>query len=157
MEVLTSLAICVIFFMALVWYNQTRILGLHPPPGPWPLPFVGNILSINTANMHLTFYELSQKYGKVFRVSLLGEEIVVINDIHMLRTAFLGEEYRDIFADRPRSFISKYIVFDVDIAFGGANEVTYGLRKMLHKGLKVFGEGVPRFELQVSEELASRL
>ena len=139
--------------MALVWYNQTRILGLHPPPGPWPLPFVGNILSINTAKMHLTFYELSQKYGKIFRVSLLGEEMVVINDIHMLRTAFLGEEYRDIFADRPRSFISKYIVFDVDIAFGRANEVTYALRKMLHKGLKVFGEGVARFEHQVSEEI----
>ena len=153
MEVLTSLAICVMVFIAIMWYKQTRKPSLRPPPGPWPLPFIGNILSINTRKMHLTFNELSQKYGNIFRVSLLGDEIVVINDINMLRKAFLGEEYCDIFDDRPRSFISKYIMFDADLGFGRANKVTYALRKMLHKGLKVFGDGVARFELQVSEEL----
>ena len=153
MEVMTLLAICVMVFVAIIWHNQTRKQSLRQPPGPWSLPFIGNILSINTAKIHLTFYELSQKYGKIFRVSLLGEDIVVINDIHMLRKAFLGEEYGDIFADRPPSFISKYIAFDVNVAFGRANKVTYALRKMLHKGFKVFGEGISRFELRVSEEL----
>ena len=55
--------------------------------------------SINTRQTHLTFNELSNKYGKLFRVSLLGEDIVVINDINMPRKAFLGEEYGDLFAD----------------------------------------------------------
>ena len=153
MEVLTSLAICVMVFIAIMWYKQIRKPSLHPPPGPWPLPFIRNILCINNRKMHLTFYELSQKYGKIFRVSLLGEEIIVINDINMLRKAFLAEEYGSIFADRPHSFISKYILFDADIAFGRANKVTYALRNMLHKGLKVFGDGVARFELQDNEEL----
>ena len=153
MEVLTSLAIFVMFIMALIWYNRTRKPSLCLPPGPWPLPFVGNILSINTGKMHLTFYELSQKYGNIFRVSLLGEEIVVINDINVLRKAFLEEEYEEVFADRPPSFFHKYIMFGADMAFGRSNKVTYALRKMLQKGLKVFGEGVPKFQLQVNEEL----
>ena len=153
MDVLTSLAICVMFLMALIGFKKTRKTRLCPPPGPWPLPFVGNVLSMDTRRMHLTFYELSQKYGKIFTVSLLGEDIVVINDINMLRKAFLGDEYGDVFDDRPHTFTTKYILFDVDITLGRANKVTYALRKMLHKGLKVFGDGVARFELQVSEEL----
>ena len=90
--------------------------------------------------MHKTFYELSQKYGKIFRVSLL-------------RKAFLGDEYGDNFAGRPRSFISKYFMFETGIVLGRANKVTYALRKILHRGFKAFGEGVARFELQVSEKL----
>ena len=90
--------------------------------------------------MHKTFYELSQKYGKIFRVSLL-------------RKALLGEEYGDNFAGRTRSFISKYFMFDTGIVFWRANIVTYALRKILHREFKVFGEGVSRFELQVSEKL----
>ena len=153
MELLTSLTICVMFIMALVWYNGTRKPSLRPPPGPWPLPFVGNILSINTAKMHLTFYELAQKYGKIFRVSLLGEDIVVINDINMLRKAFLAEEYGEVFADRPLNFFNQYITFNADIAFGRSNQVTYTLRNMLQKGLKVFGDDAAKFELQAREEL----
>ena len=153
MDVLTSLIICVMFFMALIWYKQKRKVSLRLPPGPWPLPFVGNILAINTRKIHLTFYELSLKYGSIFRVSLLGQEIVVINDINMARKAFLGEEHADIFADKPNTFIGKYVLFGLGVALGRANKVTYALRKMLHKGLKVFGDGVVRFELQVSEEL----
>ena len=153
MDVLTWFSICVMFLMALIWYKKTRKTRLCPPPGPWPLPFVGNVLSMDTRRMHLTFYELSQTYGKIFRVSLLGEDIVVINDINMLRKAFLGDEYGDIFADRPHTFVAKYIVFDANISLSPANNVTYALRRMLHKGLKVFGDGIARFELQVSEEL----
>ena len=153
MDVLTSLIICVMLFMAFIWYKQTRKLSLRLPPGPWPLPFIGNILAINTRKIHLTFYEFSLKYGSLFRVSLLGEEIVVINDIKMARKAFLDEECADIFADKPNTFLGKYLLFGVDVALGRANKVTYALRKMLRKGLKVFGDGVARFELQVSEEL----
>ena len=134
MDILTSLAICVLFLMTLIGYKKTRKPILCPPPGPWPLPFVGNVLSMDTRRMHLTFYELSQKYGKIFTVSLLGEDIVVINDINMLRKAFLGEEYGDIFDDRPHSFASKYFMFDADLGLGRANKVTFALRKMLHKG-----------------------
>ena len=153
MDVLFSLALGVVVLMAILWYTRRSKSSLRLPPGPRPLPLVGNIFSIDTAKMHLTFGELSEKYGKIFKVSFLGEEFVVINDIHMLRKAIHGEEYAGVFDDRPDTFMGKYILFNSDISLARANMTTYTLRKMLHKGLKVFGEGVTMFEHQVSEEL----
>ena len=69
---MVSLANCTMSFVSLIWYVQKR---------PWSLPFHGNILSINSAKMSLSFYELLQKYGTVFRVFPLDEEVEVINDI----------------------------------------------------------------------------
>ena len=79
--------------------------------------------------MHKTFYELSQKYGKIFRVSLL-------------RKAFLGDEYGDNFAGRPRSFISKYFMFETGIVLGRANKVTYALRKYYIGDLRHLGKAL---------------
>ena len=153
MDALISFALCVFVFIVIFWYTRPNKLRSNPPPGPWSPPLVGNIFSVDTTNIHMTFAKLSEKYGKIFRVSLLGNENVVINDVDLLRKAFLGEEYGEVFNDKPDTFLAKYILFNCDIGFGGANKCTYTLRKMLQKGLKVFGDGVLRFEHQVIEEL----
>ena len=103
--------------------------------------------------MHLSFEKLSEKYGEIFKISLLGNELVVINDINLYRKAFQGEKYGSVFDDKPDIFVAKHVMFDCDIALAGANKRTYALRKMLQKSLKVFGDGVDRFEIKVSEEL----
>ena len=153
MDALISFALCVFVFIVIFWYTRPNKLRSNPPPGPWSPPLVGNIFSVDTTNIHMTFAKLLEKYGKIFRVSLLGNENVVINDVDLLRKAFLGEEYGVVFNDKPDTFLAKYILFNCDIGFGGANKCTYTLRQMLQKGLKVFGDGVLRFEHQVIEEL----
>ena len=153
MNVLTYLAIGLMTFLILVLYNWTSQSRLRPPPGPRPLPLVGNILSLNFSRMHLTFAKLAEQYGNIFKVSILRQEIVVINDITMLRKALQGEEFVGVFSDRPDNFAAKYMMFDSDIIVGKVNRGAYTLRKMLHKGFKVFGEGVARFEFQVNDEL----
>ena len=79
---------------------------------------------------------------------LFLERISAINDITMLRKALQGEEFVDAFADRPDTFSTKYIMFDSDIAVGKASQSLYTLRKMFHKGFKVFGEGVARLNIK---------
>ena len=153
MDVLTYLAIGLMAVLILIWFNWTGQSTLCSPPGPMPLPLVGNIFSLNLSKMHLSLAKLAEVYGNIFKVSILGQEIVVINDITMLRKALQGEEFVDVFADRPDSFIAKYITFDSDIVAGKVNRGVYTLRKMLHKGFKVFGEGVARFEYRVNGEL----
>ena len=61
--------------------------------------------------MHLTFSKLADLYGKIFKVSILGQDIVVINDITMLRNVLQGEEFISVFSDRPVIFSSKHIFF----------------------------------------------
>ena len=153
MDVLTYLAIGLMAVLILIWFNWTGQSTLRSPPGPRPLPLVGNIFSLNFSKMHLSLAKLAEVYGNIFKVSILGQEIVVINDITMLRKALQGEEFVDVFADRPDSFIAKYITFDSDIIVGKVKSGVYTLRKMLHKGFKVFGEGVARFEYRVNGEL----
>ena len=86
-------------------------------------------------------------------MSILGKGIIVINDITMLRKALQEEEFIDVFSDRPNTFDAKYIFFDSNIVLGKNNQSVFTLRKMLHKGFKVFVEGVARFEYQVNDEL----
>ena len=153
MDVLTYLAIGSLAFVVMVWYRRKTKTSFRSPPGPMPLPLVGSLFSINFRKMHLTFAKLAELYGKIFKVSILGKDILVINDITMLRKALQGEEFVHVFADRPDTFAAKYIFFDSDIALGKDNNSVYTLRKMLHKGLKVFGEGVAGFEYQANDEL----
>ena len=135
----------------MVWHARTIQSSFRSPPGPRPLPLIGNMFSLNFTRVHLTFAKLAELYGKIFKVSILGKDIIVINDITMLRQALPGEEFVDAFADGPDTFSTKYIMFDSDIAVGKASQSLYTLRKMLHKGFKVFGEGVARFEYQVND------
>ena len=153
MDVLTYLAIGLITFVIMVWYRQTTQSSICSPPGPRPWPLVGNMFSLNFRRMHLTFAKLAELYGKIFKVSILGKEIIVINDVTMLRKAFQGEEFVNVFSDRPDTFGKKYVFFDSDIILGKDDQRVFTLRKMLHKSLKVYGEGVARFEIQVNDEL----
>ena len=153
MDVLTYLVIGLITFLIMVWYRRSTQSSLRSPPGPRPLPLFGNMFSLNFNRMHLTFAKCAEVYGKIFKVSFLGKEIVVINDVTMIRKALQGEEFVNVFCDRPDIFLKKYILFDSDITLGNIDQGVGTLRKMLHKGFKVYGEGVARFENQVNDEL----
>ena len=72
------------------------------PPGPFPLPIIGNILQIDDTKPHITFSKLSKKYGKIFTVKLGVQRIVVICGAELARCAFLKNSAA--FAGRPPSY-----------------------------------------------------
>ena len=56
------------------------------PPGPFPLPIIGNIVR-NPA--YKSFSELTKKYGDVFSVSLGMNRVVVVNSIELAHEALI--------------------------------------------------------------------
>ena len=132
--------------------------GTGNVPKPPSLPFIGQSFSVDLQNVHFTFAKYAEKYGKIFQVTIFGQTSVVINDSELLKKAFCNEEYAKVFNDRPAHFAGTYILFGCrPIIFGQLNKKTILLRKVLHKSLKVFGEGVAQFEQHMHEEISRLL
>ena len=123
-------------------------------PGPTPVPLIGNALDVDFRRLHLSLYDMVGKYGPIFQINLLGQTVIVINDVELEKKAFGSAKYRDVFNDRPGAFWGKYVCFGrSDIAFADANKKTHTKRKMFHRSLKFYGDGIAHFESLHEDEL----
>ena len=56
-------------------------LMYKPPPGPTPLPIIGNMLQFKTEMMHEQMFEWSKMFGLIISVYFGPSLVVVVNDI----------------------------------------------------------------------------
>ena len=125
------------------------------PPGPFPLPVVGN-LHLLGRQAPMIFKDLSKEYGDVFGISLGSKRVVVINAIEPARDSLI-QKGAD-FAGRPTdNVITRGYK---DIAFADYGTMWKTLRKVAHSSLKMYGTGMGKLEALVfkeTEELFKRL
>ena len=94
------------------------------------------------------------KYGKLFKVNLLGEEAIVLNSGELLKKAFADEGLGDVFNDRPQSVTGKWIVFNSsDILFANVNKPIKILQSMLQRCLKLYERTDVSFDKEAEMEL----
>ncbi|XP_034004040.1 cytochrome P450 2K1-like isoform X3 [Trematomus bernacchii] len=67
------------------------------PPGPKPLPLLGNLLQLDLKRPYHTLLELSKKYGSVFTIYLGPKKVVVLAGYKTVKEALLNraEEFGD--------------------------------------------------------------
>ncbi|KAM9986132.1 hypothetical protein ACTFIZ_004423 [Dictyostelium cf. discoideum] len=58
------------------------------PSGPLILPIIGSIYKLSLKYPHLSFKQLSDKYGKVFSLKMGSIDTVVINDMNFLKKCY---------------------------------------------------------------------
>uniref|UniRef100_A0A3P8Y4P1 unspecific monooxygenase n=1 Tax=Esox lucius TaxID=8010 RepID=A0A3P8Y4P1_ESOLU len=65
------------------------------PPGPRPLPLLGNLLQLDLKRFHHTLFELSRKYGSVFTVHIGPRKVVVLAGYKTVKEALVthAEEF----------------------------------------------------------------
>ena len=148
--IFATLCICILIYK-LVGSRNGRCDGKELP-GPKSLPLIGNVFDVDLLRLHHSVSRMVQTFGPIFRIKLLGRNVVLINDAELEREAFGSEKYGVVFNDRPAHFWGKYICFDsTDIT--NANEKTMTKRKMLHRSLEFFGDGIENFNRINKDEL----
>ncbi|KIJ07412.1 hypothetical protein PAXINDRAFT_121037 [Paxillus involutus ATCC 200175] len=70
-----------------------------PLPGPTPLPFVGNALSIRASEPWVTYAEWGSRYGDIFKTRMLSEDTIIIHSEQVAKT--LLEHRSSVYSDRP--------------------------------------------------------
>uniref|UniRef100_A0ABM5FCC2 unspecific monooxygenase n=1 Tax=Pogona vitticeps TaxID=103695 RepID=A0ABM5FCC2_9SAUR len=119
------------------------------PPGPTPLPLVGNILQLKTSFLSKALQQLSEKYGPVFTVYFGGDPVVVLHGYDAIKEALTDRG--DEFAPRgPLPLLDK-INKGKGIIFSNGERWKV-LRRFALTTLRNFGMGKKSIEERIQEE-----
>ncbi|XP_067333097.1 cytochrome P450 2K1-like isoform X2 [Channa argus] len=147
----TSLLGAVAFLLVLYYISGGFSSGKmrQEPPGPRPLPLLGNILQLDLQRPYRTLCELSKKYGSVFTVYFGSKKVVVLAGYKTVKEALV--EYAEEFGERD----ILPIFYDVNHGHGilfANGESWKELRRFSLTTLRDFGMGKRVAEEKILEE-----
>ncbi|XP_029475745.1 cytochrome P450 2G1-like isoform X2 [Rhinatrema bivittatum] len=119
------------------------------PPGPTPLPFIGNILQVKPNDMLKSFGKLHKKYGPVYMVYLGARPVLVLNGYDAVKEALIDNA--DVFGARStppgfKKFFGEYGIISSN------GERWKQLRRFSLMTLRNFGMGKRSIEERIQEE-----
>nr|ACB98739.1 cytochrome P450 CYP2C47 [Phascolarctos cinereus] len=144
----TALLTCVLLLIFLsLWRQGFKRRKL--PPGPIPLPIIGNILQLDLKNMPESLSKLAEKYGPIYTLHIGTRRVVVLHGYDIMKEALIDQG--DIFMDR-----GNLPMFE-DVAEGHGVIFSSGERWKQHRRftlttLRNFGMGKRSVEERVQEE-----
>ncbi|KAI0752763.1 cytochrome P450 [Daedaleopsis nitida] len=106
------------------WNARTR--GRPLPPGPKPLPILGNVLDIPRYKSWIGFRDLCRRYGDIVQLDVLGRRLVILGNAE-LATEYLAER-SSITADKMQSPLVELVGQDLNFGF-----YPYGERWRQHR------------------------
>ncbi|XP_075057362.1 cytochrome P450 2K1-like [Mixophyes fleayi] len=146
------LSVVIILFLATVFNNRKQDNCKNFPPGPTPLPIIGNMHIIDLSKPHNTFIELAKKYGSVFSVKLGLEKMVILCGYDTVKDALIN--HADAFSERPDSpIISKTSRGNGIIFAHGENWKV--MRRFTLSTLRDYGMGKKSIENKINDECES--
>ncbi|XP_065276794.1 cytochrome P450 2G1-like isoform X3 [Emys orbicularis] len=134
-------------FVISAWRKQSRYRNL--PPGPTPLPLIGNFLQMKVGETLKSLEKLSEKYGPVFTVYFGSKPIVVLCG---------HEAVKEALVDQAEEFSGRAHIPTVEKNFHGFGVVFANgerwrqLRRFSLTVLRNFGMGKKSIEERIQEE-----
>ncbi|XP_044839485.1 cytochrome P450 2D14-like isoform X2 [Mauremys mutica] len=150
---LPALGIALTVFALLFDFLKRRKSWSRYPPGPTSLPFIGTMLQIDFHNPHLSFTQLSEKYGNVFSLQNCWSNLIVVNGFKAVKEALVQKS--EDFADRPYFPIYEHLGFGENAE--GVVPARYGQawkeqRRFALSTFRNLGMGKKSLEQRVTEE-----
>lgn len=103
---LFDILLFVIFVLSSVLWLRSRRPARYPP-GPTPLPIIGNLHNVAKKDFMQAIRDLRQKYGDIISLSLGSYWVVFVNGSENLRELFVKNANET--SDRPQLFIFKLV------------------------------------------------
>ncbi|XP_063793794.1 cytochrome P450 2F3-like isoform X2 [Pseudophryne corroboree] len=119
------------------------------PPGPMPLPFIGNLLQINTNDIVSSLMKLKDKYGPVYTLYFGTKPGLVISGYSAVKEALIDQN--DVFGERGDYPVFTNYIGEHDMAFTNGQLWTK-LRRFILLTLRNFGMGKRSIEERILEE-----
>uniref|UniRef100_A0A667Y3Y1 Uncharacterized protein n=1 Tax=Myripristis murdjan TaxID=586833 RepID=A0A667Y3Y1_9TELE len=140
-----SLLLFTVLFLLIADYLKTRRPSSFPP-GPWALPFVGNIFTVDFNRAHKT---LTQTYGDVYSLRMGQTWMVVLNGFQIVKEALVTQG--DSLADRPILPFQVDMFLNLGLIFSNGH-LWKQQRRFSLSTLKYFGVGRKSLELAILDE-----
>ncbi|KAG8552885.1 hypothetical protein GDO81_003128 [Engystomops pustulosus] len=140
------LLISLMFFYS-TWEKMYRRRNL--PPGPTPLPIIGNLLHIKRGELVKSLNQLREKYGSVYTLYFGSRPVVILTGYQMIKEALIDQA--DDFNNRGRMpTIDRFFQAHGMILSNG--ERWKQLRRFTLTTLRNFGMGKRSIEERIQEE-----
>ncbi|CAO2626764.1 Cytochrome P450 2A3 [Lemmus lemmus] len=143
----TVLAFLIVLVFMSVW-KQRKFSG-KLPPGPTPLPFIGNYLQLNTEQMYSSLLKISEHYGPVFTIHMGPRQIVVLCGQEAVKEALVDQA--EEFSGRGEQATFDWLFKGYGVVFS-TGERAKQLRRFSIATLRDFGVGKRGIEERIQEE-----
>ncbi|CAL1535014.1 unnamed protein product [Lymnaea stagnalis] len=148
---LVGVTVLLLCLYLLIWRTDRRKYVMIPKALP-RIPFMGNARDLDLSRCHMVLSDWAEKFGPVYRINILGEEILVLNDSDSVHDALVLKG--SAFAGRPPMYRTARSQRDKhSIVWQTYTDKLVFLRKEVLKSLKMYGDGMDNLEQKCEPEI----
>ncbi|KAM9471238.1 LOW QUALITY PROTEIN: cytochrome P450 2D10-like [Clarias gariepinus] len=139
--------ICIVLFFFLIRIQKPK----NFPPGPRPLPIVGNLLHFNINNPLKDFELLAERYGNVYSLYFGRSPVVVLNGLKAIKEALVTKSAD--FSGRPQNLLISHMLEGKGVVLSDYGPAWKEHRRFAIMTLRNFGMGKQSMENRILGEI----